>query len=109
MKAKPDPSPPMLPGLEPVEHRGVTELEKAVRRTIAALSKDEGLSERHAAYCAMALELCNVIAIKQSAGRLSTAAHDFRELRELLDALAPAEDGMDPELRRALEAWGAEQ
>lgn len=105
MTTRPDPNAPTLPGLEPVEHRGVTELEKAVRRTIAALAKDEGLSERHAAYCAMALELSDVIAIKKAAGRLSTAANDFRELRELLESLAPGEDSMDPELRRALEAW----
>lgn len=102
---KPDRNAQALPGLEEIE-RPVTQLEKDVRRTLSALAADGGLSERHAAYMAMALELAGIIGIKKAAGRLSTAANDFRELRELLDALAPADDsGLDPELAAALEAW----
>lgn len=101
---KPDENALALPGLEPPE-RLVTPLELAVRRTLSALSADGGLSEIHAAHMAMALDLADIIGRKKSAGRLSTASNDFRELRELLNDLAPADGGMDPELRAALESW----
>lgn len=108
MTTKPDPNATPLPGLEAVENRGVTDLEVAIRRTIAAFDKDGLLSERHAGYTAMAVELAQIIGVKKAAGRLSTASNDFRELRELLDALAPEADAMDPALAAALEAWNTQ-
>lgn len=105
MKNDQDRNAPALPGLEEIE-RPVTDLERAVRRTLSALSADGGLDERHAAHMAMALELAGVIGLKKATGRLSTASNDFRELRELLDGLTPKDEaGLDPALAAALEAW----
>ena len=96
-----------LPGLEPPPARASV-LEQAVRRTITALSSLGHIDERHAARCALAVELAQIIDAKKRTGKLSTVANDARVLVELLGKLVPkTEEGTDAELRKAMDEWTA--
>lgn len=100
-----------LPGLESGvdERRAVTDLESAVRRTIAAHQQLDHLSEVDAGKCAIAIELCQVAARKRAGGRMSTISNDLRLLQEILDSLAPTEDSdVDARLRAAMAEWTEE-
>lgn len=100
-----------LPGLElPDEtRRQVSDLERGVRRTIAAHADLEHISEVDAGKCALALELCHVAQVKRAGRRLSTVHADLRLLSEILDSFAPdaGGDDVDARLRKAMAEWEA--
>lgn len=95
-----------LPGLEPLE-RPPSALEKAVRRTIAALHALGHVTETSAARCALAIELAQIITDKRQSGRTSTVGNDARVLVELLDDLLPEDVGADAALQEAMREWSA--
>jgi predicted nucleic acid-binding Zn ribbon protein len=106
---EPDPLP--LPGLEDGvdSRRAVTDLESAVRRTIAAHQELDHLTEVDAGKCAIAIELCQVAARKRAGGRMSTISNDLRLLQEILDSLTPdADTDVDAKLRAAMAEWSEE-
>lgn len=112
-----DPSDLPLPGLEqldPVfaEHlpQGMSPLESAVRRTLAALQADEKLHEHDAGRTAMAVELAQIISEKRRTRKLSTVSNDARLLVELLDTLAgdAGDSGLDQRLAEKMAEWEAE-
>lgn len=99
-----------LPGLEEPTSANVSAVEKGVRRTLAALEREELLSEADAGKTAVAVALAQVIATKAKTGRASTVSNDARLLVEVLDSLGgekvnPAEE---EKLRLMMEAWSAE-
>ena len=96
-----------IPGLEPEPQgtRAVASLEKAVRRTLAALQADGLIEERHAARVALAIELAQIVTMKRATGRVSTVANDARVLMELLDKLLPDDSGIDDALRSVMREW----
>lgn len=99
-----------LPGLEPARPSD-TNLERAVRRSIAALAGDDGdqIGDEQAARLALALEMAQIIGIKKRTGKLSTVGNDARVLVDLLDKLLPesvAED-VDGQLAGAMAEWSA--
>lgn len=70
-----------LPGLEdPGE--GVTELETAVRRSLAALDKAGLLQETHALPMQLVMDLARAVGLSTRAGRASAAAMAAAQLRE---------------------------
>ncbi len=102
--------PEPLPGLEDLgerEHLQASNVEKAVRRSIAALEQMDLVDEIDAARLALALELADIIAIKKRTGRMSTVGNDARVLVDLLDKLLPEASEVDEMLRRAMEEWEA--
>lgn len=72
---------PMLPGLEPPA-RGVSNLQLAARRTIAALDSQGLLEERHALTCQLLLDLADAVDSGRRAGRASAVAMAAAQLRE---------------------------
>lgn len=100
MTAEPEP----LPGLEDPKP-GTSQLELAVRRTIAALAELDYVSEQHAARTALALELAQVIDLKHRTGRMSTIGNDARVLVELLDKIIPADTSVDDRLKQVMDEW----
>lgn len=102
-----DPTP--LPGLEPPT-RPPGHLERAVRRSIAALAAQGLVPEEQAARTALAVELAQIIELKRQSGRMSTVGNDARVLVELLDKLlpeAPEDEAADKQLHDAIAAWQA--
>lgn len=94
----------MLPGLEPAPATAGP-LERAVRRTLAALKEAGYVRERDAARCALAIELAQIITDKRRSGRTSTVGNDARVLVELLDDLLPEDTGVDNALQDAMAEW----
>lgn len=86
-----------LPGLDPDPKPGGA-LVAAVRRTIAALERQNVLSERHAATLALALALAQSIDGGAAARRASAVAMAAKELREVLAILEELATGDDDEL-----------
>lgn len=100
---------PTLPGLgaRPTD-RAVTDLEDAVRTTIAAHHQAEHLTAADAGKIAVALELCRIAGQKRAGGRLSTVSNDLRLLTEILDSLVPSTDAdADRALAAAMRDWEA--
>ncbi len=96
-----------LPGLDEPK-QGESALAAAVRRTIAAHQAQAHLGEVDAGACAIALELCAIVQLKQAQRRLSTVSNDLRLLHELLTAMSPDDSEGDEKLRDAMEAWEAQ-
>lgn len=99
------PTPEPLPGLEDLAGRRPAALEKAVRRTIAALSSSGRVTEADAARTALALTMADIITAKRASGRMSTIGMDAKVLMDLLDGLVGEAGGVDGELASALEEW----
>lgn len=97
-------TPEPLPGLGEAP-ASESALEKAVRRTIAALDEANYITETSAARCALAMELARIIADKRRTGRTSTVGNDARVLVELLDDLLPEDTGADAALQKAMSEW----
>lgn len=96
-----------LPGLEPPAPTA-SQLERATRATIAALSHDGQVRPgRDDATVALAIELAQIISEKRRSGRMSTIGNDARVLMELLGSLVPdaAAADADSDLARAMAAW----
>lgn len=97
-----------LPGLEPPA-KPPGKLEGAVRATLAALAAEMPsgqLPAAQSARSALAIELAQVIEEKRQQGRMSTLGNDARVLMELLDKLAPTDEGgVDQELAEAMKRW----
>ena len=98
----------MIPGLEPAPE-GMGALEAAVRSTIEVLHQLGLVEPKHAARCALAVELAQIITEKRKTGKTSTVANDAKVLVELLEQLVPVDDAStDETLRRAMEEWSRE-
>lgn len=99
--------PEPLPGMEDVDVALIGNLERAVRRTISALSELGYVEEHHAAHTASAIELAQIITDKHKTGRMSTVGNDMRAMIDLLDRLVPTrdDDGIDAGLKQAMDAW----
>lgn len=81
-----------LPGLQD-QPGGVTELETAVRRSLAALDAEGLLTEVHAMPMQLVLDLARAVGLGTRSGRASAAALAAAQLREawaLLPALDPS-------------------
>lgn len=99
-----------LPGLDDLEdRRGVSTLERAIRRTIAELDRRGEVSEIDAGKLQLALELAEVITLKKQTRRASTIGNDMRVLMEILDSFTEDKDSdADAALQAAMAAWSAE-
>lgn len=107
MTSDPNASDPVLPlpGMEPVERRGVDDLERAVRRTLAELQRQGHIGEIDAGKLQLAIELSQVVAIKKRTGRASTIGNDARVLMEILDSFVDEATDVDDGLRDAMLQW----
>jgi hypothetical protein len=106
-----------LPGLQD-QANGVTELETAVRRSLAALDAAGLLTEVHAMPMQLVLDLARAVGLGTRSGRASAAALAAAQLREawaLLPALDATGSGGDEwdalavQLRREADAERARQ
>jgi hypothetical protein len=107
-----DSAPPLpLPGLEPPGSGHLSPLQRAVRRSAAALDAMDLLEEHHA----MDLEACRILAAsaekKLATGRMSTLSGDLElMLKVKQNILTPPEDGsgsVDEDLRQAMADFSA--
>lgn len=104
-----------LPGLDVVDElaerrRGskLSDLERAIRRTLAALAADGHVGEVDAGKLQLAIELAQIIELKKATRRTSTVGNDARVLMEILDSFVEEASDVDDELRAAMEEWSEE-
>lgn len=97
-----------LPGLEAQQTVGTSDLETAVRRTLAELQRRGHLDEADAGKTQLAVEMSRIITHKRASGRTSTVGNDARVLMEILDAWKEETTTVDEELRATLAEWGEE-
>lgn len=104
-----------LPGLDDVDdlterRRGskVSDLEKAIRRTLAALDRDGHISEVDSGKLQLAIELAQIIELKKATRRTSTVGNDARVLMEILDSFVEEAGDVDDDLRAAMDEWSQE-
>lgn len=71
-----------LPGLAAPDRGGVTELERAARRSLAALDSAGLLQENHAVLMQLVLDLARAVGLGAASGRASAAAMAAAQLRE---------------------------
>lgn len=96
-----------LPGLEPTA-RKASDLEVAVRRTLAALDGEGLVHEVDAGKLQLALELAEVISVKKRSGRASTIGNDARVLMEILNDFKEEASEVDADLAATMAAWSEE-
>lgn len=98
-----------LPGLdEPARPAAVSELERAVRRTIAALRDQDLLTEADSASLQMMIELARIVSMKITTRRASTVSNDLRLLWEIKDSFTKADEEANEELAAAMRKWAEE-
>jgi hypothetical protein len=105
-----------LPGIgdaQPTSAGGITPLEQACRRSLAALEDAGLLSERHAVTMQLVLDLSRSVGRASNKGQAAAAAMAAAQLREAW-ALLPQPDGAEQgdewdELARDLRAAAAEE
>lgn len=81
-----------LPGLEPPD-RGESVMVSATRRTIASLSSDLLVDERHAMILRLLLELAEVVDKGRREGRASAVAMAAAQMLAAFQLLVPDADG----------------
>lgn len=113
MTMQPDAGALPLPGLDVVDdlaerRRGspVSDLEKAIRRSLAELHRQGHVGEVDAGKLQLAIELAQIIELKKATRRTSTVGNDARVLMEILDAFVAEASDVDEDLRAAMEQWG---
>lgn len=94
---------PTLDGQTPA--RPVSDLEVAIRRTIAELHRQGHVVEVDAGKLQLALELSQVIAMKKATRRASTIGHDAKVLLDILDSIVEEATDVDDTLRDAMREW----
>ncbi len=87
-----DESAPMIPGLEPPAPRE-SALERAARRTIAAIAEEQLLTERHAVICQLILDLAASIDAGRRSGKASAVAMAAAQLQSAYELLPIPEGG----------------
>lgn len=97
---------PALPGLD-IPPRPPSQLEAAVRRTVAELSKKDQILEEHALELQLMLSLAQIITDKTTSRKTSTVSNDARLLWEIRNSFAEAETDADERLKAAMDAFNA--
>lgn len=88
------PTEAVLPGLEPPAPRASL-LERATRRTIAALEADDRVDESHAMLLQLLLDLAEVVDAGRRQGKASAAAMAAAQMLAAYAVLVPPVEGGD--------------
>lgn len=105
MTNEPDQALP-LPGIDPdPTNRAVTELERAVRRTLRAMDEAGLVQEVDAGKLQLAIEMAEVIAMKKNTRRASTIGNDARVLMEILNDFKESASEVDENLAATMAEW----